>query len=72
MPVAGKLGANINYVINAYANGDLVTNLLQPFWALPIIGAFKGVTFRNILFYSLVMCAGAFLVIIFTYLVFLN
>jgi short-chain fatty acids transporter len=72
LPAAQQLGANVNYVINAYTNGDLITNLLQPFWALPIIGAFKGVTFRDILPYSLIVFAWAFVVISVTYLVFMH
>jgi len=71
LPAAQKLGANVNYVINAYTSGDLTTNLLQPFWALPIIGAFR-ITFRDILPYGLIICLWTSLVISITYLVFMH
>ncbi|MDI6880755.1 MAG: TIGR00366 family protein [Desulfitobacteriaceae bacterium] len=54
LPAAQKLGANLSSVINAYTAGDLWTNVLQPFWALPILGAFK-VKFREILPYGLIV-----------------
>lgn len=69
IPAAQKLGANINYVINAYTSGDTLTNLLQPFWALPILGAFN-IEFRHILPYGIIMCAYGFVVISIAYLVF--
>jgi len=71
LPAAQKLGANINYVINAYTSGDLTTNLLQPFWALPIIGAFR-ITFRDILPYGLIIFLWTTVVISITYLVFMH
>jgi len=71
MPAAQELGANINYVINAYTNGDLLTNLLQPFWALPILGAFR-ISFRDILPYGLIICLYGYLVISATYLLFMH
>lgn len=55
LPAAKQLGANVNYVVNAYTFGDLHTNLLQPFWALPILASFK-LRFRDILPYGLVIC----------------
>ncbi len=71
LPAAQQLGANVNYVINAYTSGDLTTNLLQPFWALPILGAFR-LTFRDILPYSLMVFLWTFIVISVTYLVFMH
>ncbi len=62
VPAAQELGANINYVINAYTCGDLMTNLLQPFWALPILGAFN-IEFRHILPYGLLVALLAFIII---------
>ncbi len=32
------LGVADNLVVNAYTFGDLCTNLIQPFWALPVLG----------------------------------
>ncbi|MFA7465338.1 MAG: TIGR00366 family protein [Syntrophales bacterium] len=71
LPAAQQLGANVNYVINAYTSGDLTTNLLQPFWALPVLGAFR-LTFRDILPYGFVICLWTVLVISVTYLVFMH
>jgi len=71
LPAAQQLGANVHMVINAYTNGDLITNLLQPFWALPILGAFK-VTFRDILPYSLIAFIWGFIVISCGYLIFMH
>jgi len=71
LPAAQQLGADLNMVINAYTNGDLATNLLQPFWALPILGAFK-VTFRDILPYSLIVFVWGFIVISCGYLFFMH
>lgn len=69
LPAAQKLGANMPYVINAYTSGDLWTNVLQPFWALPIIGAFK-IQFREILPYGFMIFLWSGLVTSFAYLVF--
>jgi len=71
IPAAQQLGANIHMVINAYTNGDLVTNLLQPFWALPILGAFK-VTFRDILPFSMIVFVWSFIIISGAYLLFMH
>ena len=71
LPAAQQLGANVNYVINAYTTGDLTTNLLQPFWALPVLGAFR-LTFRDILPYGFVICLWTTLVASITYLVFMH
>lgn len=71
LPAAQQLGANMPMVINAYTSGDMLTNLLQPFWALPILGAFK-VTFREILPYSLIVCVWGFIIISCGYLIFMH
>lgn len=55
VPAAQQLGVGIPYVVNSYVLGDLWTNLIQPFWALPILGAFK-VRFQQILPYGLTLC----------------
>lgn len=39
--------------INAYTFGDLVTNLLQPFWALPVLGI-AGLKIRDIWGYCII------------------
>jgi len=68
IPAAKELGANIPYVINAYTFGSNCFNLIQPFWALPILGAF-GLKFQDVLPYSLLICAWSFIVISFGLLV---
>lgn len=51
VPAAKDLGVYIPWVINAYTFGDQWTNLIQPFWALPIMGAYK-LAFKDILPYG--------------------
>ena len=51
---AQNLGVPINQVVLAYAWGDMATNLLHPFWALPLITA-TGLEFREILGYGIVI-----------------
>ena len=38
LPAAEALGADIPRVVMGVAWGDAWTNLLQPFWALPMLG----------------------------------
>lgn len=54
IPAAKELGTPIAYVINSYVMGDLTTNLIQPFWALPILGAFR-LRFQQILPYGFIL-----------------
>ena len=54
VPAAKELGTPIAYVINSYSMGDLVFNLIQPFWALPILGAFR-LRFQQILPYGFIL-----------------
>lgn len=61
LPAAKQLGANMAYTINAYTCGDLWTNLIQPFWALPILGAFR-LKFRDILPYGFAIVIWVFIV----------
>ena len=51
---AQTLEVPIHKVILAYAWGDMATNLLHPFWALPLITA-TGLEFREILGYGIVI-----------------
>ena len=62
LPAAKELGANIPYVINAYTFGDELTNLIQPFWALPILGAYK-LKFQDILPYGFIVMIWMFIVV---------
>lgn len=56
---AMELGANIPKSIMALAYGDQLTNMMQPFWALPLLGI-TGLKAKAILPYSLgLMVVGA-------------
>jgi short-chain fatty acids transporter len=59
LQAAMEIGASIPKSIMALAYGDQLTNMLQPFWALPLLGV-TGLKAKEILPYSLlVMCLGA-------------
>lgn len=62
MPAAKQLGANVPWVINAYTFGDELTNLIQPFWALPILGAYK-LKFQDILPYGVIVMVFMFILV---------
>ncbi len=49
------------YGVNAYTFGDVVTNLIQPFWALPALGI-AGLKIRDIWGYCAVACFILFVV----------
>ena len=51
---AMELGVPLNKAIMAFAYGDQVTNMLQPFWALPLLAITK-LKAREILPYTLVL-----------------
>lgn len=63
IPTAVDLGASIPAVLNAYSFGDFATNLIQPFWSLPILAMYK-LEFKDIMAYGLVMCIIACIVTI--------
>lgn len=48
--------------VMGFAYGDAVTNLIQPFWALPLLGI-MGLRARDILGYSTVICIAMYLVV---------
>jgi short-chain fatty acids transporter len=50
---AAELGVPTTRVAMAYAYGDMATNLIQPFWAIPLLGIAR-LEFRDILGYGLV------------------
>ncbi len=53
-----KLGVPLPKAIMALAYGDQITNMLQPFWALPLLGITK-LKAKEILPYTLIlMCVG--------------
>lgn len=51
---AMKLGVPLNKAIMAFAYGDQITNMLQPFWALPLL-AITRLKAREILPYTLIL-----------------
>ena len=59
-----KLGVPLPKAIMAMAYGDQVTNMLQPFWALPLLGITK-LKAREILPYTLIaMVVGSIVYLI--------
>ncbi|MEW5850820.1 MAG: TIGR00366 family protein [Myxococcota bacterium] len=48
-----QLGVPLNLTVIAYAWGDMLTDVIQPFWALPLLGAAK-LGFRDIMGYCVV------------------
>jgi len=53
---ARRLGVGLDEVILAYAWGDMASNLIQPFWALPLLAAAR-LGFRDIMGYA-TLCFG--------------
>ena len=51
LPAAKELGVSATTTVLAYAYGDSVTNLIQPFWALPILTV-TGLRFGDVLGYT--------------------
>lgn len=58
---ATKLGVPLNKAIMAFAYGDQITNMLQPFWALPLL-AITRLKAREILPYTLILMAVGIIV----------
>ena len=49
-----KMGVSIPKAIMSLAYGDQITNMLQPFWALPLLGI-TGLKAKEILPYTLIL-----------------
>jgi short-chain fatty acids transporter len=66
LDAATKMGASIPYASMGVAWGDAWTNLLQPFWALPVL-AIAGLQLREIMGYcvALLFITGAYLSMVF-------
>ena len=56
-----RLGVSIPKTILALAYGDQLTNMLQPFWALPLL-AITGLKAREILPYTLLLLLAGFII----------
>lgn len=59
---AQQINANIPRTITAFACGDAWTNLLQPFWVLPLL-AFAGLKVRDIMGYCAVILIFTFVIV---------
>lgn len=55
MEAAQQLGTDPGAVVIALAHGDAWTNMLQPFWALPLLGI-MGLRARDIVGYTTLLC----------------
>ncbi|MDO5641442.1 MAG: short-chain fatty acid transporter [Paracoccus sp. (in: a-proteobacteria)] len=62
LPAAEALGADMTRVAMAVAWGDGWTNMLQPFWALPLLGI-AGLKARDIMGYCLIVLVWTGLII---------
>jgi len=60
LPAGTQLGIPVPHVINAYSTGAQMANLIQPFWALPFLAAFK-IRFQDILPYTFLIAIYVFL-----------
>jgi short-chain fatty acids transporter len=58
---ANDLGVSLSKSIMAFAYGDQLTNMLQPFWALPLL-AITGLKARQIIPYTLLVMAIGLLI----------
>ncbi|HWN82082.1 MAG TPA: TIGR00366 family protein, partial [Candidatus Udaeobacter sp.] len=55
LEAAHRLGVHASDTVLAYAWGEMVTDIIQPFWAIPLL-AVAGLTFREIAGYGLAFC----------------
>lgn len=70
LEAARQLGVEQARMVLAYAWGDMATDLIQPFWALPLLAVAK-LDFKDILGYLVVACALYVGVVTAAFLVFL-
>ncbi len=56
LQAAHSLGTPVTGVAMAYAYGDMATNLIQPFWAIPLLGVAR-LEFRDILGFEILVLA---------------
>jgi short-chain fatty acids transporter len=69
LEAASELGISLSKSIMALAYGDQVTNMLQPFWALPLLGI-TGLKAKDLLPYTAVMMLLASFIFILALLLF--
>ena len=66
---ASQLGVSIPKSVMALAYGDQITNMLQPFWALPLLGI-TGLKAKEILPFTLILLIAGSVIFIGGLLVF--
>ena len=64
-----KTGTSLPKMIMAFAYGDQLTNMLQPFWALPLL-AITGLKAKDILPYTLILFIAGFFIFLITLIIF--
>jgi short-chain fatty acids transporter len=69
IPAAHELGADLIKTSMAIAWGDAWTNMLQPFWALPVL-AVAGLHLRDIMSYCLIYLIASGVVLMSVFLIF--
>ena len=60
---ANQLNVSISKSVMALAYGDQITNMLQPFWALPLLGI-TGLKAKEILPYTLILLLAGCIIFI--------
>ena len=63
---ANKLGVEFNRIVMAFTAGEVLTNTIQPFFALPLLGA-MGMEVRSIMGYCLVATIFEFVLVALIY-----
>lgn len=61
VPAGRDLGVSLNTIVLAYAYGDSTTNLIQPFWALPVLAVMR-LRFGDILGYTILVALACLFV----------
>jgi len=66
---AQKIGVPVQKIIMALAYGDEITNMIQPFWALPLLGI-TGLKAKDIFPYTLFIMLIGIVVFVLSLLIF--
>lgn len=61
LPAAKELGVSVSTTVLAYAYGDSTSNMIQPFWAIPILAVTR-LRFGDVVGYCAVVFAACFIV----------
>lgn len=62
LSAGGQLGVDPGVTVMAFSYGDACTNMIQPFWALPLLGI-MGLRARDILGYTIILCLAMYLAV---------